>query len=200
MSSLPSLLLSLALSSTPAGEAAPAEATSSPPARWHVAVEADPSPYLARGWSVLLGVRPAQLPEWNLMVAAFSAEFPEALVNLTPANQGWNVRVPFAIGLAPQRRFSSAERGGFFAGPLVILQQLDFTRDEVAGSASALRLIAGVHGGYQWFPFDPIGLYLKPWVGVAGNVALSGEPRIGDQVYTESPVSPSFAIHLGYEF
>jgi hypothetical protein len=166
---------------------------------WHVDLEADPLPFLLQGFSAVLAVKPASLPRLSFKVAALALSFPQSLIEMNPANSGFSARVRFGYSLNVNYFFGHG-RGGFFAGPIALMQHLRYGHgDAPRAMADVSRLTLGALAGYQWFPFDANGLYLHPWLGLSGAVNVAGEPVVDGRTYQESAFAPMFGLHLGYE-
>jgi len=181
--------------------AAAAQPESTPPlssarAPWRVGIEVDPLPYFLRGYSVVAGVRPSGLPNWRFGLGAFGATMPAAMISAE--NAGFGVQVPWSIA-ANAVYYFSPDRGGFYAGPIAMYQQTRYTHTSAPGaSVDAGRMNIGLEGGFQWLPFQQIGLYLNPWIGAGAGFDL-GTPAVGANEYRAGTFTPMFGLHVGYE-
>jgi hypothetical protein len=167
------------------------------PPSWKVSVETDPLDYFEHGYAAWVGVRAPALPRLRLTAGTRAFQFPSYVVELNPGNKGWSsyVRSYELFG----QYFFGEHRGGFFVGLGAAYGQYTLTAPDGAGSTQVGHFGVALEGGYQWFPFDKLGLYVMPFLGLAANVTRAGSPTVGDLSYTESPVSPYPAIYLGWE-
>lgn len=166
---------------------------------WRVGVEADPLPWAIGGYSGIVNVTTPATSHLRFGLGGFGVRaLPEAMIN--EASRGFGVSIPWALA-ANVLYFFGESRGGFFTGPLGMLQQQRFTLAEAPEqTADVTKIGAGLMVGYQWFPINGVGLYLMPWVGGFGSFTVRGEPTIATRTYAEAPFAANIALHLGYEF
>jgi hypothetical protein len=98
--------------------------------QWRISLETDPFDFFLDGYGIVVGDRPAQIPNWRLALATFALDLPQFLVELDDANQGFGMRIDHGFGATGSYYFSE-ESGGFYVGPTVGYLIAEYTHAEV---------------------------------------------------------------------
>src|SRR5512132_2203933 len=85
----------LAQAASPEPAATPAPAADTSAAKWRLDVELDPLPFVLQGYSVVVGVRPAMMPQLHFGLGTFGAHMPEQMISAE--NAGFSLQVPYSI-------------------------------------------------------------------------------------------------------
>ena len=107
----------------------------------------------------------------------------------------WN-----GLGIETQRQFRlGLERGGLQPGIRLQWNQFVYTQDNITkGKANHFTITPQV--GFQWFPFQKIGLYVLPWAGVQIPVLGTDQISINGEERATRQLMPVVTAHIGWEF
>jgi hypothetical protein len=170
-------------------------------------VEIDPVTTATGGFAVLSSFYPKQLPRWRFGGGVFGAQFDESIITLLNSNnENFKVAIRPALALTTHR-FFSGPRGGPYVGGALVYLRYRFGHESTTDEVTLHRYAVSGHLGYQWFPFDSIGLYLQPFVHLS-MVFGPDEPSVAGMDFDErafalpyaSPVSGMLLFHIGYQF
>jgi hypothetical protein len=164
---------------------------------WRVDAEWNASMALFGGVGANVAVKPPTARQIRFHLGAFALRLPEFALGENQ-DMGWQVHDRAAL-LGAQYYFRE-KRGGFYAGADAVLQQRVFTHRDVEGQASVLQYVVAAVGGYEWFPFENLGLYVTPNLLLAMRVAETGEPRLGDDTFKEKALLVLPGVIAGWEF
>lgn len=153
----------------------------------HLEIEIEPVAYLLGGAGGHVGY---QTGRWTYTLEVFGLTVPRSL----HGNEGFEAS-PLGAEIHFERSFGG-ERGGFYAGPEIGVNQLTVTHKPSGERATRIRYGIGVRGGYQWYPGWG-DLYVSP---VAGLVyTLNSESvRIRNHRFKTGPVTPFVTVGLGW--
>lgn len=132
--------------------AADGEQPAHPPPR--VSIEVDPVPYLLHGCSVHAGVVPLRHVRATLGVYGQRHVASDATDS--------DVRTRYAI-VETIGGYLRADARGFGAGVVAIESNRELQNATIAGTIRGELVYLGAFVTWAWFPFDRIGLYLRPW-------------------------------------
>ncbi len=163
-----------------------------------VQLEVDP---LAFGLSGFAAHARVALPEsrWTLGAGTYAMDLPAPMVELAPENRGeqWSARLEPSLGLFVDRYAERAAEGQHL-GVQLALHRWEVSREGERAGLSSLLLMPRV--GYVWTPFEDLGFYLDPWLGVGATAPITGEAVAGGEAYQLFPLMVFGAVHLGWRF
>lgn len=172
--------------------------------------EVDPLPYLMGGMGGHLGWTPQKSKHVSVGLSFIAgATFPEALVNrqVSGSEQQWGVCINQGMGLWGQY-YLQEKNEGWFVGLQLFTQEMRLTHAAFPDETDDTNLVLiALQGGYVWYPFERINLYLRPWAGVGYQRVISGtfEPDrvdpdliVGNREYELSALMPFATLHIGY--
>jgi hypothetical protein len=138
-------------------------------------------------------------------------ELPEAISNIgndSPDNE-WQLKINNGIGLWVNYRFGET-KSGWFTGFQVFTQEMELRNKNYAMETDLTNtFLLALQGGYQWYPWDNSGIFIKPWAGFGYQFPVSGslnpdeidkEMSIGGKDYNLLAIMPFATIHIGYSF
>ena len=161
----------------------------------------DLSPWFLDGYSAIAMVEPNAVPGLRLTAEFWGMQMPSAVLELGPENrgEGWQRKFTHAVALYgdwhPSKDGTSWHVGGIlnFLASRLSRDGLD----EVGRMQSAEVL---VRGGYRWFPFSRLGLFVDPWVAAGYIFPVGPRPTVGGEKFVEFPLQVVGTIHLGWRF
>ena len=169
----------------------------------------DVPPFVNKGFSGYLTVKPRALRRWELGVGVFQFDQPSGYVSfLNSANAGFGDKALVATALAnyyfgwdPIPHFGTTDtdaRGLFAGGYLGYWRQTLSLPSSGAPDASSDHLFVALQAGYQWFPFGKV-FYLAPSAGAALVPKLGGNEVVGGRGFQDPVVTPIFFVAAGFE-
>jgi len=185
---LPALAASLLLAAGPAaaGEGAEADALVT-----HI--EASPPMLLLQGIGVEAGIK--LRGHLELGAAAFTLVIPEAFQG-DNKDEDWDIRD--SGGGLSARWFHRDDGHGLFLGGTVELQNHHLER--AGESMDSLEAGIAAQVGYQWFPVDGSGFYVRPWVLAVVPLWFSEERELAGESFEEPlPVRFVPSVYAGWE-
>jgi dihydroflavonol-4-reductase len=176
---------------------------------WTVSLETDPVFWVGTlpngpGLDGNLDVTVRALPGWRLGVLGWAGTWSGALAHtvVLPSDfvaPDWAVRWNGA-GIEGQYQWRlGLARGGLGVGLRVQWNQFQYLRSG-ALEAQADHLVVTPQVGFQWFPFEQLGLYLLPWAGVQLPIAGTTTVSTSEGPHQSRRVLPVVTAHLGWAF
>ncbi|MEQ1506224.1 MAG: hypothetical protein ABMB14_28585 [Myxococcota bacterium] len=166
-----------------------------------VELETDPSTFAFHGGALHVRAALPGAERWAVGLGAYALRLPQPMVALSPANrgEGWTADL-FGAGLFVDR-YVSAPFTGLSIGAQVAVHRWSLARPDVAdGDAVASAILAMPRVGWSWTPFDRLGLYVYPWLGLGLTGQIGGDAEVGGAAYRIGPVLPFAAVHVGWRF
>ncbi len=178
-------------------------------AKVFVSIETDPAFWAGTlpnglGFDANVDLRLAALPRLRLGVLGYSGkwsgEFGKTILLTNDFTENnwetqWN-----GIGIEAQYQFRfGLKRGGLQPGLRLQWNQFIY-RQYNSRKGEANHLVITPQVGFQWFPFNNIGLYILPWAGV--QIPATGTDKIiidGAEKATRK-IMPVVTAHIGWEF
>lgn len=164
-----------------------------------VLVETDPATFALEGFASHVRVSPAFAPAWTLGAGIYGLKMPSLLVDMNEANrgEGWTQTLRTGYGLFADYHLSGAPNGAFLGLQLAI-QRHEVTRAGAQGRADHLAGLAMARVGYLWSPWDDLGLYVMPWLGVGTTRKLAGDTLVDGERFDVAPLVTFATVHLGW--
>lgn len=194
---LPLLLLACVLSSPVRAEEPSRAASDSLPARFYLA--ADPLPYAMHGFSAHAGVLlPGQ--RFSVESALFYSRVGDSLLKLVESSDaGFTANLP-GITLEGYWHAVKWERNALLLGLQAHFDRFTVHYGSDPEEATFNQIYVFPTIAYQYFPFDSVGFFLKPFVS-AGLPLLSTSPvAVGGRTFQPLRVFPLATVILGYQF
>lgn len=160
-------------------------------------VAADPLPYALKGFSAHLGV---VLPgdRFSLEAAAFSSELGDTLLTLVqPADSGFRASLR---GLTAEGywHFARSSRNAFLAGLQVHFDRFDVKHEAESVSTRVDQIYVFPTLAFLWFPFDALGLFLKPFISAGLPLLSRDDVHVGNHTFEQLRVFPLATVIVGY--
>lgn len=165
-------------------------------------VETDPVTFLFKGYALHIRIKPKNSDRLVLGAGIYALDMPSFLVNRNKENRnkGWNVRIHRAVSLFGEYYLREANNK-WFIGLQVGIQNFTNTNELSPGEKSSYNnLLIMPSVGYIWRPFQKIGFYIKPWIGIGYTTKISGTNSVNALKYNIAPVTNFVTLHLGYTF
>ena len=169
------------------------------PALAELGVSTDATPWLLRGYSVILNVEPPATPHLRTSLEVWGMDFPDFAIEQSPDNagEGWRRRVD--VGVAPAVAWHPwQEARGFHTGVMLNAMRSTVTRSGHAGLARFWTAEAVPRVGFRWFPIPDAGLFVDPWLGLGVLAQLGSPDAVGTQTYAEPRLQPLGTVHIGW--
>lgn len=173
-----------------------------PESKTTLSVETDPVTFLFKGYALHIRIKPKNSKRLAVGAGLYALDMPSFLVNMNKENRnkGWNVRIHHAVSLFGEYYLGEANNK-WFVGLQAGIQNFTNTNDLNPGEKSSYNnLLIMPSIGYNWRPFQKIGLYIKPWLGIGYTTRISGNNSINTQKYSIAPVTNFVTLHVGYTF
>ena len=156
-------------------------------------IEASPPMLLLQGMGVEAGVK--LRGHLELGAAAFTLVIPEAFQG-DNKDEDWDIRD--SGGGLSARWFHRADGHGLFLGGILELQNHHLER--AGESMDSLEAGIAAQVGYQWFPVDGSGFYVRPWLLAVVPLWFSEERELAGETFEEQlPVRFVPSVYAGWE-
>ncbi len=139
------------------------------------------------------------------------ASMPEFIMNLDAKNknQGWHYKINQGMGVEAEYYYSKPNQK-WFSGIQLFTQEINLTNNnepQINQHRTNIGMVV-LTSGYKWYPFEKIGLYLKPWAGIgytgiiqeAFSDKVIPNTIVGSHEYHIQPFTPFATVHIGYKF
>lgn len=165
-----------------------------------VEIETDPSTFAFHGGALHVRAAVPGAERWAVGLGAYALRLPRPMVELAPANrgEGWIADL-LGAGVFVDR-FVRAPLSGLSVGAQVAVHRWSLARPDVERETVASGLLVMPRVGYQWAPFDRLGLYVYPWLGLGITGRIGGDVDLAGASYQIGPVLPFAAVHVGWRF
>lgn len=170
-------------------------------AETQISVASDVSPWFLEGYSGILMLETDALPGFRLTTEFWGMRLPSSIIELGPDNkgEGWQRRFDYAVALYADWH-PSGDGTSWHVGGIFNVLPSTLSRDGFAAEESLLSAEFLVRGGYRWFPFDDLGLFLNPWLSAGYIFPLETPPTIGGEEFVEFPLQVIGTVHMGWRF
>lgn len=170
-------------------------------ARSQWAVEVDPATFILDGYSLHGRYSLEDYPAWRIGIGVYSLEFPDAMIDMTSANQneGWDLNLQQGVGLFAERYFNP-DNSGWFTGLQLAGHDFALANSTLAPGEKDeyTNVLIMPYGGYL-FPLAS-NVYVQGWAGAGYTEKVSGSNTLSGEEYKISPIFAFAAVHLGYSF
>ncbi len=144
-----------------------------------------------------IGYKPACNHQIKFGLGAFTITLPQFGLG-EEADKGWTVKdntvfTEFAY-------YFRNKPGGFYSSIFALYQQRSLSNTNEVGTSKVQQYMLALQLGYQWIPFENLGLYITPDFTLSVRVGATGESKLGNSTFHKSAVLPLPGVNIGWEF
>ncbi len=160
---------------------------------WRMALEFDPLPFLAHGYSAHMAYKPNLARRFRFTLGAFGYRLDSAA-----GDQSGLTRQVNAAEASIAYYVWRCQSVGLWSGSYGFLERWSYTSRDTRGKAVNQYIVPSLAVGVQWLPWE-LGPYLTPWAAIGVPIRNRNSTTLGPHHYAEPRPVVVAAVHVGWE-